>query len=343
MHHVLILAGGAGTRLWPMSTESSPKQFQSLISNRSLLQETWDRLDGFPPERIHVSTSTAYAKLVAEQLPELPKANIIVEPCRRGTGPGIGLAAALIAQKDPEATIAALSADHSIQDNALFLKTLKSAFQEAEEKNQILLMGITPSFPNVNLGYIEVEAKSEGEITHPFKAFKEKPDLETAQKLIENGKNLWNAGYFIFRASSMLQHFEELLPKTYAALKAIQEGAPLESEYSKCDDITIDYGIMERIDSHEVRVIPLDCGWNDIGTWASLQEELVSENTNNVQKGQVHLLDCEGSLVYNTEEHLIAAFGLKDMVVVHTKDATLICPKAQSSALKDLLRSFHAK
>jgi mannose-1-phosphate guanylyltransferase len=341
---IVILAGGAGTRLWPMSTPEKPKQFQSLISGKSMLQETYDRISFVSDENIYISTSTAYAELASEQLPQIPKENIITEPCRRGTGPGIGLAAALIAKKDPTAVMIAISADHSIQFPEEFKDKLLFAAKTADRDQTLNIIGIKAKFPNVNLGYIQIGKTLEHEDNlelREFVSFKEKPDYETAKTFVHSHSYLWNAGYFIWRVDVILDYFKTLLPQTHEALMAIQNGADLLTEFSKCEDITIDYAVMEKVDPSKVRVIPAELGWSDIGTWESLQKELRSSKESNVTKGQVTLLDTTGSLIYNNSKQPLAVMGMRDVIIVHAEGKILVCPKNKSSQLKDLLKEMN--
>lgn len=341
---IVILAGGAGTRLWPMSHPEKPKQFQKLISDRSMLQETFDRVSFVKPEDIYVSTNASYADTVRQQLPELPPENLILEPSMQDTGPCIGLAAALIAKKDPEAVMAVVYADHLVQDRAEFEQKLYAAERLAEKENTLNIIEVKAKYPNVNLGYVKIGrmlGDEEGVEVYEFKAFKEKPDYETAKRFLSSYSYLWNTGYYVWKVSTILKEFENHLPRTYEELMAIQKGGSLEEHYPKCDKISVDYGIMEKVDPARVRIIPADLGWSDIGTFASLHEELAESPNANITKGDVVAVDCTGTLLYNEGPEKIAAFGLKDMVVVSADGFTLICPKEKSSDLKTLLSTIH--
>jgi len=342
MMNIVILAGGAGSRLWPMSTEARPKQFQKLVSEKTMLQETYERVAFAGAENIYVSTNEEYVGLVREQLPQVPEDHIIAEPILRDTAPCIGLAAATIAKKDPEAVMAIVYADHLVQDAEEFQHKLKVAVHLAAEQGTFNIIEVKAKYPNVNLGYVKIGAKLEEREdveVYAFEAFKEKPDYETAKRFVASYSYLWNTGYYVWKVSSILEAFAEHLPQTYTQLMAIQNGGDIKEHYPLCDKISIDYGIMEKLDPSKVRIIPADLGWSDIGTWESLHEELAENPEANVKKGALTELDCNGSLLYNVGTRDLAVFGLHDMVVVQTDEVTLICPKNKSAHLKNLLNA----
>lgn len=341
---IVILAGGTGTRLWPMSHSEKPKQFQKLVSDRTMIQETYDRVSFVKPEDIYISTNAQYRDLVREQLPEIPEENLILEPSLQDTGPCIGLAAALIAKKDPDAVMAVVYADHLVQDSAEFEQKLYAAERLAQEENSLNIIEVKAKYPNVNLGYVKIGrmlSEQDGIEVYEFKAFKEKPDYETAKKFLSSYSYLWNTGYYVWKVNTILEEFEKHLPKTYEQLKRIQDGESIESCYPLCDKISVDYGIMEKVDPTRVRIIPADLGWSDIGTFASLHEELADSPQANIVRGKASAVDCEGTLIYNEGGDRIAAFGLKNMVIVNADGNTLICPKDQSSNLKTLLNKLN--
>lgn len=341
---IVILAGGAGTRLWPLSTNEKPKQFQKLCSELTMFQETLERVNFADPHDIYVATNAEYVDLVHAQAPLIPKENIIAEPSRQDTGPCIGLAAALIAQKDPEAVMAVVYADHRVQDNEEFVHKLKVATELAKTEKTLNIIEVKAKFPNVNLGYVKIgkmlETRKEVEV-YEFKAFHEKPDLETAKKFLSSYSYLWNTGYYVWRVDRILKEFEEHLPKTYAQLKAIQEDGDIKKHYPKCDKISIDYGIMEKVDPKHVRIIPADLGWSDIGTWKSLHIELTQEKTDNLTRGKLVSEDCTGCVIYNDGPQQVATLGLEDLVVINTGDNILICPKERSADLKKIVTKIH--
>jgi mannose-1-phosphate guanylyltransferase len=342
--NIVILAGGAGTRLWPMSSKEKPKQFQKLVSSKTMLQETVARVLFVGIENITICTNKEYESLVREQIPELPETNLILEPTVQDTGPSIGLAAALIAQKNPDAIMSVVYADHLVQDEKEFREKLEAAAALAEKEDTLNIMEVKAKYPNTNLGYVRIGRmlkEENGVEVYEFKAFKEKPDYETAKRFLSSYSYLWNTGYYVWRVSTILKEFEKHLPQTYEQLVRIQNGTPIEEAYPLCDKISIDYGVMEKVDPHRVRIIPADLGWSDIGTFASLHDELAQEPGANLTKGKVLAVDSEGCLLYNEGTDLMAAFGLKDMVVVNADGHTLICPKNRSADLKILLKKLH--
>ncbi|MFT7184444.1 MAG: mannose-1-phosphate guanylyltransferase [Oceanicoccus sp.] len=339
---IVILAGGAGTRLWPMSTDKQPKQFQKLVSARTMIQETFDRVNFVDPKDIYVSTNAKYVELVKEQLPEIPEENIIGEPSRQDSGPCMGLVAALIAKKDPEAVIAMISSDHLVQDVKEFQHKLKVTAEIAKRDKTLNIIEVKAKSPNVNLGYVQIGKQltvEDGVEVYEFKDFKEKPDLETAKRFVASHSYLWNTGYYVWRADVILEAFKAHMPQTYEQLMAIQAGGDINELYPKCEKISVDYGIMEKVDPAQVRIIPADLGWSDIGTWASLHEELVTEPKGSLIKGNVFAFECEGCVIYNETDTPLNVFGLTGMVVVQTKDQTFSCPLDKSHELKKMLNA----
>lgn len=336
---IVILAGGVGTRLWPMSSKKKPKQFQNLVSDKSMLQETFERVSFVDPSDIYIATNAEYIDLVKEQLPQVPEENLIGEPSMQDTAPCIGLAAALIAKKDPEAVMASISADHLIQNTDEFEAKLKEAEALAKAENTLNIIEVPAKAPLTNLGYVEV-----GEEVSPnvfkLKGFKEKPDLETAKAFLASGNYLWNTGTYVWKVSRILKEIEKHIPETYKHLIAIQNGESIEEHYPLCEKISIDYGIMEKVDPNDVRLLSADLGWSDIGTWASLHEELSSPEENLI-KGDVTAVECKGCVLYNISDRPMAVFGLNDMVVVQTNEATLNCPKARAADLKNLIKELN--
>ena len=340
---VVILAGGAGTRLWPMSTKEKPKQFQALISEKTMLQETFQRVSFLAPEDIFISTNAEYVYFVREQLPQVPEENIIAEPAMRDTAPCIGLAASMIAARDPEAVMAVVYADHLVKDEEEFAHKLKVTAALAAEENTLNIIEVHAKTPNTNLGYVRIGGKiadRDGVEIHEFKEFKEKPDLATAEQFISSGDYLWNTGFYVWRVDRILAEFAKHLPQTHAQLQKIQAGGAITAHYPLCEKISIDYGIMEKVDPADVRIIPADLGWSDIGTWASLHKELAGHPNANVIKGHVVELDAHGNLIYNqsgNETDELNLFGITNTIVVQYEGQTLIMPMDQSSDLKKFL------
>jgi mannose-1-phosphate guanylyltransferase len=337
---VVILAGGAGTRLWPMSTKQRPKQFQALVSERTMLQETFDRVAFLGAENIYVATNEEYVHFVREQLPEINESRIIAEPALRDTAPCIGLAAAVIEKDDPEAIMSVIYADHLVKDEDEFKEKLEAAAKLVSEEDSLCIIEVRAKAPNTNLGYVRIGDKLrsiDSTDIHEFKEFKEKPDLKTAQQFIDSGDYLWNTGFYVWRASRILQEFANHMPETHKHLKAIQSGAPVQDHYPLCEKISIDYGIMEKVNPSQVKIIPADLGWSDIGTWAALHEELSQTPEENLIKGRAVQVDSSGNLIYNDSEKEICTLGLTNTIVVHYEGQTLIMPKDRSADLKTLL------
>lgn len=343
---IVILAGGAGTRLWPMSTESRPKQFQKLVSDKSMLEETLDRVSFLNPNDIYICTNSKYINLVKELAIQIPEKNIIAEPSMQDTAASIGLAATMISKENPEEVMAVVYADHFVKDKNEFEIKLKAAEQLAIKENTLNIIEVKAKFPNVNLGYVKIGKlikDLDGVEVYEFKEFIEKPNFETAKKFLSSYSYLWNTGYYVWKVSKILKEFEKHLPNTHAHLMAIKNGENILEHYPACEKISIDYGIMEKVDPTSVRIIPADLGWTDIGTWKSLHEELTDEENENLKKGEVLLLESEGSVIYNESDNLIAAIGLKDLVVVSVKGYTLVCPIDKSQDLKKIVSEINAR
>lgn len=352
----VILAGGAGTRLWPMSRIKKPKQFQSLLSERSMLQETVARLSFQKLEDIYVSTNQEYQQLVEEQTAGLiPKENIIVEPALRDTAPCIGLIASVLEKRDPGCVMAIIYADHLIQDTQELEKKLKLAEQLALEENTLNIIEVKANFPNVNLGYVKIgpQIKNvDGMAIHQFEKFVEKPDIETAKKFLKYNSYLWNTGLYVWKAADILEKYRQFQPQTYQLLQKIisdldtpEFSKTLTELYPQAEKISIDYAIMEKIDPATVRIIPADLGWNDIGTWDSIWSELSENLESNVVKGEHLGIDTNKSLIYGQPKKLIATIGLENLIIVDTEDALLICHKDRSQDIKKLvekIRENHA-
>lgn len=345
--YALIMAGGSGTRLWPCSREACPKQLLSLLSERTMLQEAYQRITPLiPDEQVFVVTSEAYADVVREQIPQLPAANIIGEPEGHGTAPCIGLSALYLRRLDPEGVMAVLTADHYIEKADELRRALEAAAQVAEA-GHLVTLGIQPSHPATGYGYIERGeklAQISGLDVHRVEKFTEKPDLATAQAFVKSGRYYWNSGMFIWKVSTILREFQKLMPQLYAQLMEIdaalgttQERAVLERVWPQVENETIDYGIMER--AQDVAVIPVDIGWSDVGDWAALSELLPPDEEGNVIVGEHVGLDTRRCMIHGSRR-LVATIGLEDMIVVDTEDALFICPKERAQEVRDLVEKL---
>ncbi len=347
MLYALIMAGGSGTRLWPRSRGSRPKQLLSLLSERTMLQEACQRIAPLvPDDKIFVVTSEVYTDVVRRQIPQVPTANIIGEPEGHGTAPCIGLSALYLRRLDREAVMAVLTADHYIEKADELRRALAAAAQVAEE-GHLVTLGIEPDRPATGYGYIERAEKLAQVGRHEVyrvEKFTEKPDPATAKAFVESGRYYWNSGMFIWKVSVILREFQKLMPQLYsqlmeidAALGTAEERAVLERIWPQVENETIDYGIMER--AEDVAVIPVDIGWSDVGSWATLYELLPADGEGNVVVGQHIGLDTTGCLIHGSRR-LVATIGLENMIVVDTEDALLICPKERAQDVRDLVEKL---
>ena len=276
----VILAGGGGTRLWPLSTPEKPKQFHKLVSEKTLFQETIDRLDFLEPTDIYIATNKDHHHFIEEQAPQIPEENIIYEPALRDTASCIGLAAATIeARHRPDEVMIIAYADHLIENKDEFQKCIKVAAEIATQENTLNIVEVTPEEPNTNYGYIHLGEKHneiDGISSFKVQGFKEKPDPATAEKFVKSGEYLWNTGIYVWKAGVLMEKFAKHAPDTHKKLAQIQElPGSLESVYPTLEKISIDYAIMEKIDPEEIRIIEArNLGWSDIGTWETLFKEL---------------------------------------------------------------------
>ncbi len=342
--YALIAAGGSGTRLWPRSRRDSPKQFLDIVSERTMLQETYDRtVPLIPPERILVITNDAYVGTVREQLPEIPGENIIGEPAGHGTAPAVGLGAIILRRRDPEAIMAMLTADHLIRKPEEFRSVLQAA-AEVAQRGHLVTLGITPYQPETGYGYIhrgEPLPKANDHPVYRVLEFTEKPDRATAEQFVASGEYYWNSGMFVWRVDVILREIRRFMPRLAEQLEEIAEALStprarvvLERVWDRVADQTIDYGVMEQAD--DVAVIPADIGWSDVGSWATLFELLPADEEHNVVIGEHVGVETRNSLIYSPRR-LIATVGIEDLVIVDTDDALLVCPRDRAQEVKALV------
>jgi mannose-1-phosphate guanylyltransferase len=348
--HAVILAGGRGTRFWPRSRTRSPKQLLNIVGKKTMLQQTYERLTPlFSPSHIWVVTNQEQAHAVRRQLRHVPAQHTLAEPVGRNTAAAIGLAAVhlLRTENGRDALMAVLPADHFIGKPARYLQIVRTALRVAAQRKALVVLGIPPSRPETGYGYIECAPRdkpprsmSAGDRVYAVRRFTEKPSLKSARSYAGSGRYLWNAGMFFWRVSTFLENLERHLPKTYAALMRLAEkvgtrqyAAALEREYSRLENISVDYALLEpasRDPKHSaVFVIPASIDWSDIGSWAAVYEFLAKRPGANVSTGRVLALDASKNLIWSPSK-FVAAVGVSDLVVVETPDALLVCSRERA-------------
>ncbi len=343
-YYAAIMAGGGGTRLWPLSRREKPKQSLRLLEARTMFQIAVDRLGPlFPPERILVVTNAAYAVDLRHQRPEVPEANYVLEPAARGTAPAIALAARTVRERDPEAVMACLTADHFIGHEARFREVLSGAALVAEQ-GYLVTLGIAPTYAATGFGYIQ-RGERLGEFggVEAFRAarFKEKPEQAEAEGLAADGLHSWNSGMFIWRAERFLDEVARQLPDLDAVVRQAGAGPDALAEaWQKTPNVTVDYGIMEN--ARDVAVIPASgLEWNDIGSWEAVLDVLGEGEAANVVVGAEHLgVDTHSTLIHSSNAHprrLVATVGLEDVVIVDTEDVLLVCRRDRSQDVRQLV------
>jgi mannose-1-phosphate guanylyltransferase len=346
--YALVLAGGSGTRLWPHSRSSQPKQFLRISGERTMLQATVARtLPIIPLERVYVATGAAYAGLVMEQLPDVPGEQILIEPSGRGTAPCIGLAALHLLRRDPDAVMAVLSADHLVEQADRFRSALVAGAEMAR-RGYLVTLGIQPTAPSTAYGYIrrgEPLHQDQEHTVFRVGAFVEKPDAERARAYIESGDYFWNAGMFVWRADRILQELAlhrpamaRALGQIDAAIATPEQQSVLERVWPGIEHVAIDVAVMERT-AHAV-VIPADLGWSDVGDWASLADILPKDANGNSVVGSYVGVDTSNSLIYGNGR-VVATIGVQDLVIVDTHDVLLICPRSRAQDVKAMVAKVH--
>ncbi len=346
--YAVIMAGGGGTRLWPVSRKNRPKQLLPLLGEETLFQSTVARLtDLFPPERILVVTVKEQADEMRSQVPSIPGENYLIEPAPRGTASVVGLAAAVLKKRDPEAVMAILPSDHFIRNRDLFHYLLRAAFDVAEHK-YLVTLGIAPLYPSSAYGYIQQGELLKAEFKYPVykvKRFKEKPDEETAQGFLRSGDHSWNSGMFIWHVDTILDEIERQMPALSAALEKIvkawdtsRRDETLKSNWMDLKSETVDYAVMEKAEN--VAILPASgLGWNDVGSWDTLFDVLFPDMNGNVSTTAQHLaIETHNTLVYgNNHERLIVTIGLDDTVIVDADDALLVCKADQAQKVREVV------
>ena len=343
MRHALIMAGGSGTRLWPLSRRKRPKQLLKLFDGASLLEHSRRRLDGiFAPENIWIITSAGYLDLVAEQLPDIPRANLSGEPVGRDTANAIGLAAHLLARRDPDGTMAVFTADHLISPQDEFAEAIELGLAAAEQfPESLITFGIIPANPHTGYGYIH-RGEPVGEGTYRVTAFQEKPSQEVAESYLQSGEYFWNSGMFAWRVSAILAELQRCLPENHRALAELARNwdervgtDQLAQKFASLQRISIDFGVMEK--ARSVFTVEMDCRWLDLGSWSSIAGTREPDSQGNIRLApQSLIVDGGGNIIVSESDHLVAIMGLDDLVVVHGQDATLICRREHEQRIKEL-------
>ena len=324
----VILAGGGGTRLWPLSTKAKPKQFHKLVGEKTMIQDAIDRLDFLEPKNIYVAINANYLKFVKELCPQIPNENIIIEPDKRDTASAMGFAACIIQHRTPGEVMAMISADHIIHNKEEFVEKLKLAEQIAKKEGNLNIIEVTATEPNTNYGYVKLGSHIIGDI-YNIDSFTEKPDKETAEKFIKEGNYLWNTGIYVWRSDVLLDNFKNLKPETHAKFTQIMKILGTENEtkaineiYPTLEKISIDFAIMEAVNPNEIRIIKADLGWKDIGNWTALYEELSKSPTH--KSGEIEIITLEQAKKLEAEGKRAQTNGSQDIIVIQEGKKFLI-------------------
>ncbi|GFD79375.1 mannose-1-phosphate guanylyltransferase [Tenacibaculum sp. KUL118] len=341
-YYAVIMAGGVGSRLWPVSTENNPKQFHDLLgTGESLLQKTFYRINQLVPSKnILIATNQRYKELILKQLPEISSEQLLLEPTMRNTAPCILYAALKIRQQNENAVMLVAPSDHWIENETEFLKNIETSFNACSKEDILMTLGIQPNHPNTGYGYIQFEENA-SEIKK-VQTFTEKPNLEKATQFLASGDYLWNAGIFVWSVSSILHSFKKHLPEMVNILETEDnvyntnfEDDFIKSNYEKCENISIDFGIMER--SEKVHVLPVDFGWDDLGTWGSLYNKLDKDTHQNATVGATTIFkDANGNMVSTKNGKKVVVQGLQDFIIVEKDDVLVICPRKDEQDIKQL-------
>lgn len=349
-YYAILMAGGVGSRFWPVSTEGFPKQFHDMLgTGDTLIQKTFHRLaDLIPKENIFILTNERYNDLVLEQLPEVEQRQVVLEPAMRNTAPCILYASLKIQKENPDAVMIVAPSDHWIEDEKAFSKNVKQAFNFCSENDALMTLGIQPTFPNTGYGYIEYD-KSSAEAIKSVNQFREKPNYETAKEFIAQGNFLWNAGIFMWSVKSVVEAFQNNQPKLYnlfengiAVYNTDFEDDFIRDNYPKAENISVDYAIMEK--SNNVHVIAAEFDWNDLGTWGSLYDKLDKDESNNaVVNARTLAEDASGNMIRTQNDKIVVIDGLQDYIVVDKRDVLLIFPKSKEQDIKKTLQQVKDK
>jgi mannose-1-phosphate guanylyltransferase len=349
-YYAILMAGGVGSRFWPVSTEEFPKQFHDMLgTGDTLIQKTFHRLANLiPKENIFILTNELYNDLVFEQLPEVTKRQVVLEPAMRNTAPCILYAALKIQKENPDAVMIVAPSDHWIEDEQTFSKNVQQAFDFCIQNDALMTLGIQPTFPNTGYGYIEFDKSAVSAIKHVHQ-FREKPDYETAKSFIQQGNFLWNAGIFMWSVKSVVEAFQHNQPSLYNLFEKGISVYNTEAEtdfiiknYPNAENISVDYAIMES--SNNVFVLPAKFDWNDLGTWGSLYDKLDKDTSGNaVVNARTLTEDASGNMIRSKKDKIVVIDGLNDYIIVDKDDVLLIFPKEKEQDIKKVLQKVKAK
>jgi mannose-1-phosphate guanylyltransferase len=340
-YYAIIMAGGVGSRFWPVSTKTFPKQFHDMLgTGETLIQKTFNRLSNIiPKENIYILTNEDYNNLVLEQLPEICQEQVVLEPAMRNTAPCILYASLKIKKLNPNALMLVAPSDHWIEDETAFNKNVKQSFQFCEQKDALMTLGIKPTFPNTGYGYIEFN-KADDYPVKKVAQFREKPDYKTAKSFLSKGNFLWNAGIFVWSVNSVLKAFENNQPELFklfndaeCVYNTPEEAKFIEENYEKAENISVDYAILEK--SPNVFVLPATFDWNDLGTWGSLYDKLDKDyNKNAVVNSRILTNNAQGNMIRTYNDKVVVVDGLSNYIIVDKEDVLLIYPKAKEQDIK---------
>jgi mannose-1-phosphate guanylyltransferase len=345
-YYAILMAGGVGSRFWPVSTQDFPKQFHDMLgTGETLIQKTFSRLSQIiPKENIFILTNERYNDLVFEQLPDVTERQVVLEPAMRNTAPCILYAALKINKENPDAVMIVAPSDHWIEDETAFVNNVQQAFAFCSANDALMTLGITPTFPNTGYGYIEYDKSSNQDIK-VVNQFREKPDYDTAKEFIAKGNFLWNAGIFMWSASSVILAFKNNQPELYHlfeqgidAYNTDFEDDFIRDNYAKAKNISVDYAIMEK--SRNVYVLPATFDWNDLGTWGSLYDKLNKDSENNaIVNAKVLTINASGNMIRANKNKVVVVDGINDYIIVDKDEVLLIIPKAKEQDIKKVLQN----
>jgi mannose-1-phosphate guanylyltransferase len=335
--YAVVMAGGSGTRFWPLSRRKHPKQLLELFGHGTLLEQTVERIRPIiPPQRIYIYTSDLVLREVRRRLPQIPRAQIVAEPASRNTAPTLGVAAHEICRRDPQGLMVVLPADHIIAKPAEFLRVLRAGGEIADKDGSSVVIGLKPTRPDTGFGYVRVgvhEARIAGQEIYRVEEFTEKPPLAVARKYVASGRYLWNGGMFIWRASTLLENFAKHQPKMADQLTRLDAAGGVRSAknfrrlFPLFEKVSIDFAIMEKIS--DIHAVSADIGWNDVGSWAVVYDLTAKDNEANVRPERSLCLDSRGNMIV-AKKKFVVTVGVQDLVIVETDDALLICARDHS-------------